>query len=388
MSAIGQNGPTTGQIPDIVARLRATLAPWFPDPAQAPVLTSILTSQADQFAFIYQYLQFAANQTRIKSATGGWLDLIAWDYFGARFLRRINESDASFASRLIKELVRPRQTRAAITQLIVDLVGTPPQIQEAWNPQDWGCYGNPAGGCGYGLAIGYGSLQYPNQVFITTLTLPGSGIPGVAGYNTYFGCYGGGVGSRSEYCDLSQITGALTNAELYADISQVIAAGTIAWVSIVGQFKPKPVTQVAGNPPPFSDFSRAPAGMVQDTIAQWQTWPTDPSFFVFEGRLQPFEPRRLLPTVLAVPVNNPQPNRRQVDNAMAAVAAWQRWPDDPSFFVFEGRSQPFDPRRLPPSFMAVPVNNPIPNRDVLDNTIATLAAWTPPDPTPRAFGWR
>src|SRR5260370_39291501 len=106
MSAIGQNGPAIGQIPDIVSRLRATLAPWFPDPAQAPVLTSILTSQADQFAFVYQLLQFAANQTRIKSASGGWLDLIAWDFFGSRFLRRLGEPHASFSSALLQELLR------------------------------------------------------------------------------------------------------------------------------------------------------------------------------------------------------------------------------------------------------------------------------------------
>src|SRR5260370_23165286 len=189
MSAIGQNGPTTGTIADIVNRLRATLAAGFPVLPSAPVLNAVLTSQADQFAFVYQYLQFAANQTRIKTATSGWLDLIAWDYFGARFARRINEPAASFASRILKELLRPRQTRAAITQLIVDLVGTAPQIQEAWNPQDWGGYGIAASGIGYGLALGYGSLQNPDHAFITTLTLPGSRIPYIAGYGITAGGY-------------------------------------------------------------------------------------------------------------------------------------------------------------------------------------------------------
>lgn len=377
MSAIGGNGPTIGTVTDIVNRLRATLAPWFPDPANAPVLTSVLTSQADAFAFVYQYLQFAANQTRIKTATGGWLDLIAWDYFGARFTRRINETDASFASRLLKELLRPRQTRAAVTQLIVDLVGTPPQIQEAWNPQDWGCYGNPAGGCGYGMAIGYGSLQYPNQVFVTTLTVPGSGIPGVAGYGSYLGGYGG-RGSSSEYGDLSQITGALTNTELYADISQVIAAGIIAWVSIVGQFKPVPVSQLAGQPPPWSVLGRSAA--FETILSAWV--PPDPT--PFEGALQYAAPRRLLPTVLAVPVNNPAPNRDQLDNLVATLATW--WLPaaiDPAFFVFEGRLQPFEPRKLPPAFMAVPVNNPPQHAGQAAITAAIVnAAWTPPDPTP------
>src|SRR5258708_32694004 len=130
MSAIGQNGPTVGTIADIVNRLRATLAPWFPDLPSAPVLNAVLTSQADQFAFIYQYLQFAANQTRIKTATGGWLDPIAWGYFGAPFTRRLNEPDASFAPRVLKEVLRPRRTPAAVQQLVVVPVGTPPPSQE------------------------------------------------------------------------------------------------------------------------------------------------------------------------------------------------------------------------------------------------------------------
>src|SRR5258708_415725 len=348
MSAIGQNGPTTGTIADIVNRLRATLAPWFPDLPSAPVLNAVLTSQADQFAFIYQYLQFAANQTRIKTATGGWLHLIAWDYFGARFTRRINEPDASFASRILKELLRPPQTRAAIRQLIVDLVGTPPKIQEAWNPQDWGGYGIAASGIGYGLALGYGSLQYPNQVFITTLTLPGAGIPYIAGYGiTTAGGYGR-CGSSSAYADVSQITGALTSAEFYADISQVIAAGTIAWVSIVGQFKPAPVTRVAGQPPPFSNFGRLP---VHSEIIVTNWIPPDPL---------PTLARKLLPAILNVRVDSPQPNRDALDNAAQIIAAWQRWPDDPSFFVFEGRLQPFEPRKLLPTVLSGPRNNPPP----------------------------
>lgn len=238
MSVIGQNGPTIGQIPDILNRLRATLAPWFPDPPQAPVLTSVLTSKADQFAFVYQYLLFANQQTRIKTATGGWLDLIAWDFFGARFLRRSGEPDASFSARIAKELLRPRQTRAAIVQMIMDLVGTAPQLQEAWNPGDWSCYGVAASQSGYGMGPGYGSLQYPNQVFITTLTLPGSGVPYVAGYGApNWGGYGA-VGSYSAYADISQVVGALTPAELYARIAQTVAAGITAWVDIVGQFTP------------------------------------------------------------------------------------------------------------------------------------------------------
>src|SRR5258708_36756690 len=104
MSAIGQNGPTTGTIADIVNRLRATLAPWFPDLPSAPVLNAVLTSQADQFAFIYQYLQFAANQTRIKTATGGWPDPIPADYFVARVPHRLNAPDHPFGPVVLRGL--------------------------------------------------------------------------------------------------------------------------------------------------------------------------------------------------------------------------------------------------------------------------------------------
>src|SRR4051812_40264109 len=126
----------TGDTNDISARLRATLPPWFPDPANAPVLTAILSGIADGFAFVYSYLGFAALQTRISSATGGWLDLIAWDFFGSRFTRRQGENDASWQPRILQEILRPRQTRAAISLMLTDLTGRAPKVIELWNPQD------------------------------------------------------------------------------------------------------------------------------------------------------------------------------------------------------------------------------------------------------------
>lgn len=445
MSAIGKNGPLIGQIADVIKRLMAALPPWFPAPQVAPVFNALLTAISDAFAFIYQYLQFASLQTRIKTATGGWLDLIAWDFFGARFGRRYSsvqttrtnyvlesntfsnvawlltnstiaggvspspfntadawlwqrnsvqpawagqtlsrpataipwtfsiyakagngtflamylsdsfgdpnairatfnlangtiatpvfvgagtvtnidasitpagngfyrcaingtmsvdsglrvrfgglssntvleavdsaanttiyvygaqleqadmppaptayipttvapvtvttqqtisgEADSFFAQRIVQEILRPRQTRAAIAQMVEDLTGAAPQIQEAWNPYDWGCWGNPAGGCGYGIGRGYGSLQYPNQVFVTVLQPTGTGIPNVGGYGKpFYGAYGA-VGASYVYSDLSQVIGAVTQSEIYQRISQVIAAGTIAWVAIVSAFK-------------------------------------------------------------------------------------------------------------------------------------------------------
>jgi hypothetical protein len=216
-------------------RLWSALAPWFPDLPNAPVLNAVLTSQADQFAFIYQYLKFADAQTRISTANSGWLDLIAWDFFGPRFLRRPSEVDASFAARIKKELLRPRQTKAAISQAIVDLIQTaPPLLLEPWHPADTGVYGPGPGAIGYGLGGRYASLQFPNQIFIDTLHPPGYGIPKVDGYGGSIGGYG--VGSLV-YADMAQSVGPITNADLYALISQTAAFGVLAWVSIVNAFK-------------------------------------------------------------------------------------------------------------------------------------------------------
>lgn len=224
--AISQVGTT----PDMVSRIRATLAPWFPDPAQAPVLTSILTAQADLFAFIYQYLAFAKLQTRISSATGGWLDLIAWDFFGARFARRGAplELDASFRPRLLQEILRPRATRAAVLQMLSDLTGNTAIVREPWNTGDMGSY--RTGTMGYGMGLGYGSLAFPDQIFVDAYRPVGGGIPVVAGYGSYSGGYG--VGELA-YIDMSQVTG-LTDAEIFARVAQTVAAGITAWVDILG----------------------------------------------------------------------------------------------------------------------------------------------------------
>src|SRR5579862_5296427 len=103
----------TGDVPDIVARLRSLLPPWFPPQGAAPIVDGVLTGIATLLSGIYGLIQYARAQSRIATASGAWLDLIAWDFFGSRFLRRTQETDASFIPRIRSELRRPRLTRAA-----------------------------------------------------------------------------------------------------------------------------------------------------------------------------------------------------------------------------------------------------------------------------------
>jgi hypothetical protein len=225
---------STGDQSDMLARLTAVIPPWFPD--DSPITTGALSGIAAALAFGYSFIQFAKAQTRIATASGGWLDLIAWDFFGARFTRRQGESDASFQPRILSELLRPRQTRAAIVQVLVDLTGKTPVIFEPWNPGDCGAYG--VGTSGYGCAGCYGSLALNNQIFVTAVRSTAEGIPNVGGYSQ--GPIGYGV--AGEYVDQSQVTGAVTDADIYAAVAETIAAGVTAWVDIVSALPSPPET--------------------------------------------------------------------------------------------------------------------------------------------------
>jgi hypothetical protein len=372
MSAIGQNGPLIGQIADILTRLRATLAPWFPPPAQSPVLQSVLTGQADQFNFIYQTLQFAANQTRIATATGGWLDLIAWDFFGARFIRRLGEVDSSFQVRIVKEILRPRQTRAAIAQMVTDLVGTAPIIYEPWNAGDNGGYGI-ATALGYGLDGSYGSLLFPNQVFVACLLPPGNGIPLIAGYGDPQNGYGA-CGGLGEYSDNSKSQGVISLAEIYARISQVIAAGTIAWVDIVAIFPGRP--SGPGMYPPWrkGGFDNPSNDVI---MAAWIPPPPPPWF----GNLEELQARLLAPVIENVPVNNP-PFGGFAHRASALAGILAAWiPPDPWFV---NGDQPYDSRTLPPQVVQI-VPNPAPDLaagQLPTNIELVVDSWRPGDPLP------
>jgi hypothetical protein len=216
----------TGDSDDMDARLRGLLPPWFPD--SAPVLAGVLAAIAAAFAQAYSLLQYVIAQTRIATAYGAFLDLIAWDFFGPRFLRRSQESDDGFRPRILAELLRPRQTRDAIATALFNLTGRYPVIYEPWSPGDNGSYGTGRTGYG-GFGLGYGSLQYPFQIFVTALRPLGAGIPMVSGYGGGGGGYGVGADG---YVDMAQIDGPVTDAEIYACIAGVIAAGITAWTTI------------------------------------------------------------------------------------------------------------------------------------------------------------
>src|SRR3978361_501866 len=93
----------TGDQSDILSRLK-TLLPggWFRD--ATPVLDGFLSGIAWALAQVYALAAYARLQTRILTATDGFLDLISFDFFGNTLPRRALESDAAFRTRIVAEL--------------------------------------------------------------------------------------------------------------------------------------------------------------------------------------------------------------------------------------------------------------------------------------------
>lgn len=161
----------TGDVSDIFGRLKRYLPKrWFGSPTDStPILDAILTGIATVLAEIYALYAYAKLQTRIATATGGFLDLIAYDYFGNGLPRLTGESDNAYRARILANLIRGAATRSAINAAVQGVTGNPATIVEPWRPEDCGAYSVPT--TGYGAAGYYGSVSCPAQAFITA-TLP------------------------------------------------------------------------------------------------------------------------------------------------------------------------------------------------------------------------
>lgn len=215
-----------GDQSNMLARLKAVLPRWFPD--SSPVVDGLLSGLASVHAGLFSLVSYASLQARIKTATDGWLDMIAADFFGSALVRAVNQSDTSLRTRILLSLLRERATRAALRQVLVDLTGREPTIIEPARPADCGAYGGPA--VGYGSAGAYGSMALPFQCFVQAKRPSSAGIPLVGGYGKPALAYS--TPSQSKYATLADVSGAVTDADIYAAVESVRPAGTTVWVNI------------------------------------------------------------------------------------------------------------------------------------------------------------
>jgi hypothetical protein len=188
----------TGDQADLLGRLKALLPQnWFG--ATPTLLTAMLQGYAASGAFVYSLYAYAKKQTRITTATDGWLDMIAADYFGAGLIRPFGQGDDLYRARILSNLLRPRATHSAMVLALQTLTGRTPRVIELGRPLDTGAYG-------YLLGYGYGaySSAWPvaYQAFVTAYRpLAGSGY-------------------------------SATDAEIYAAIEAVKPIGTVIWTAI------------------------------------------------------------------------------------------------------------------------------------------------------------
>lgn len=193
-----------GDIEDFRRRLRKLIpTSWFPNPA--PILWGLLSGPAYVLQSSYALFKYARAQARMATTTDAFLEISALDFVGLRIQRRAGETDISFRGRIINETLRPRNTREAIIIAITELTGRPPQIFAPWNTGDVGALDVGTLACDVAGCVGTGidaQTSIPFTYFINVFRpLVGSGIT-------------------------------VSDAEIYAAVNAVTAAGITAWVSI------------------------------------------------------------------------------------------------------------------------------------------------------------
>ena len=224
-----------GDQADFVQRLRTVLpARWFGD--VTPILDTVLNGLAAGWVFVHELLQYTRRQTRVSTASDVWLDLVARDFFGHTVTRMIGQTDPAFRTRIYRNILRERGTRAALVGALSDLTGRVPVVFEPRNTSDTGGYGHATvtngslgGGLGYGVSGGWGNLSLPYQCFLTVFRPIGNGTANVSGWTGSLSGYGVGP---LEYADLDIIRGHVGDADILREITSIIPVGVVVWTRI------------------------------------------------------------------------------------------------------------------------------------------------------------
>lgn len=210
----------------MLSRLKGLLpASWFGSGA-TPVLDALLQAPAWILALVYSLYAYAKLQTRILTASDGWLDLIAYDFFGPGIRRAANQSDASFRATIIANLFRERATRAAVSKVVETLTGNMPVIIEPGRMIDTGAFDQPF--WAYDAAGSWAEPSLAYQAFVQVLLPAVSGIPYVGGWDIAVGAYD--TASAIEWTDDSMVQAAVTAQDVSAAITSVRPVATRIWV--------------------------------------------------------------------------------------------------------------------------------------------------------------
>lgn len=208
---------------DMFVRLKSLLpAGWFGD--TNPVLDGVMWGFAQALAWGYSLYLYAQAQTRIKTASDGWLDMIALDFFGTGLVRYQAQTDTSYRNRILINIFRERTTRNGMAKVLADLTGRAPLIVEPARSADVGCLGITSG---LGVAM-VGSYSTPYQAFVTAYRPLGNGAANWPGVNTNpFG-----LATTSGLLPAANLNPAVSDADIVAAIEATRPAGSVVWYRI------------------------------------------------------------------------------------------------------------------------------------------------------------
>lgn len=241
----------TGDTTDIVERLRQLLPDsWFPTtPSDRPVLDAVLEGLAPPSSHVYELIEGVREQTRLLTATGAYLDLVAGDYFGATLLRRNGQSDASFRAAVVANLFGEKATLAAHVDVLTSITGNTPTVIETAKPSNTSLY-NAVSPC-FNISYDTGThAAVSNTAYHAMIKIArdGVGIPNTAGYrdltqtNTtgvtegrYYeiGAASPSDAGLSKYASLNSIVDLIAQSEFVQALEDVRPAGTTLWLQVV-----------------------------------------------------------------------------------------------------------------------------------------------------------
>lgn len=205
---------------DIFTRLRKLIPPsWF---NSSPNFDATLQGPAWALSSIYSQITYATLQTRIATATDGYLDLISNDFFGTSLPRLTNEQDGAFRARILANLFVKGPTRGNMSAVLTLVTGRTPDIFEPSRTDDSGGWD---GAFYWDTGVGKWGAPMPYQSFVTAyrpLTNAQS-LGELDSWRWMFDAYG--AWSDSPVTEV-------TDAAIFAAVESTKMLGTVVWLRI------------------------------------------------------------------------------------------------------------------------------------------------------------
>ncbi|MFM0155700.1 hypothetical protein [Paraburkholderia sediminicola] len=205
---------------DFFTRLKAQIpASWF---KSSPNFDATLQGPAWAMSTIYAQITYAALQTRIKTATDGYLDLISNDFFGNELPRLANETDGAFRARILANLFVKGPTRGNMSAVLKLITGRVPDIFEPSNTTDSGGWD---GAFYWDTGVGKWGAPMPYQSFVTAYRpiTNAQSLGELDSWRWSFDSYGA-------WSD-APIT-SVTDAAIIAAVESTRMTGTVVWLRI------------------------------------------------------------------------------------------------------------------------------------------------------------